>query len=358
MIEARIASIDTSAPERIAPRCPLFTVCGGCDYQHAPYDYQLARKVEIVREVCRRVGRFDAPAEIRVVAGEPWAYRNRVQFHIHGYRIGYRQVESHRLIHVEGECPIAAPAINHALSELRKVLRHRRWPGFVRSLELFTNGAVTLLNVLETDARQRVARPFFDWIAGHIPGASRGELDYEAAGRLYRVSHESFFQTNRFLIDALVDEALRQAGGQAALELYAGVGLFTLPLAARVAHVDAVESSASAARDLEFNLERAGLAANAHRINAESYLANLRSAPDFVLADPPRSGLGKAVVAELIRLTPARMTLVSCDPSTQARDLAGLLAAGYTLRELVLVDLFPQTYHIETVAHLVTEPRP
>ena len=356
MIEARLEKVLTPAVDRIEPRCPLFARCGGCDYQHAPYEFQLARKVEILREVFRRIGKFDAPEEIRTVSAEPWAYRNRAQFHLQNRRIGYQEAGSHKLVPVTGECPIAASAINQALTRLRDVLHHRRWPQFIHTLELFTNGAQTLVNIGETEGGQRVARPFFDWLAERIPGANLGELNYAAGGRSYRVSHGSFFQTNRLLVDALIEEALRHVGGETALELYAGVGLFTLPLAARVPHVDAVESSSSAVRDLSFNLEQAGLNANAHRSNADLYLEKLATTPGFVLADPPRSGLGKAVVQHLARLAPPRITIVSCDPSTQARDLAVLLAAGYRIRELVFADLFPQTYHLETIAHLELSP--
>lgn len=355
LLEARLVSIDAAAAERIDPRCPLFTRCGGCDYQHAPYEYQLARKAEIVREVFRRVGKFEAPEPARVLTGEPWGYRNRVQFHITKGQIGYQAAGSHQLVALDGDCPIAAPALNQALAGLRKALPHRMWPRFVRSLELFTNGKETLLNIGETDGGQRVARSFFDWIPQQVPGANLGALEYEAGGHTYRVSHGSFFQTNRFLVEALCEEALRHATGERALELYAGVGLFTLPLARKVVHLDAVESSASAVRDLEFNLARAKAAAKPHRASADLFLETLAPGHDFVLADPPRSGLGKTVVKQLLRLAPRRVTLVSCDPATQARDLAALLAGGYQLAEYALADLFPHTFHIETVAHLERE---
>ncbi|MBI4892408.1 MAG: class I SAM-dependent RNA methyltransferase [Acidobacteria bacterium] len=167
------------------------------------------------------------------------------------------------------------------------------------------------------------------------------------------MSHKSFFQVNRFLVDRMVECALAGASGGTALDLYAGVGLFTLGLARKFEKVTGVESDASAARDLEFNAERAGVKLKAQRMQSEQYLEEATKTPDFVLADPPRAGLGKGVVKHLLRLAPERITVVSCDPSTQARDVAMLAAGGYRLERLAVLDLFPQTYHVETVAGLV-----
>jgi len=349
MIEARVTRRLKDSAERIQPGCPYFERCGGCHYQHASYEYQLARKQDILREVFRRVGKFDAPEEIEVIAGEPWAYRNRSQFHLERGEIGYREAGSHKLCPV-GHCPISSPQINEALTALRGMAKDRRWPGFVRSIELFTNEEQTLLNILETDGNRHVAKGFFNWAAGSLPGLGEGSLEYAAAGEKYRVSHSSFFQVNRFLIDRLVERALRDASGTTALDLYAGVGLFSLPLARRFTDASAVESSTSAVRDLQFNASRAELRVNVSQSTAEVYLHSLVTAPDFLIADPPRTGLGKQVTQHLARLKPARMVLVSCDPATQARDLAALRNAGYHLSQLVMVDLFPQTFHIETIA--------
>jgi len=228
------------------------------------------------------------------------------------------------------------------------MLRDLRWPGFVRSLEIFADERQVQLNVLET--ARPVARRFFDWCAERIPGLAAGALDYQ--GR-FRVSRNAFFQVNRFLTERLVEIALDGAGGETALDLYAGVGLFSLEMARRFRQAAAVEAGAAAAGDLAFNAERAGLGnLRAERGTAEAYLEGLERAPDFVLADPPRAGLGKAVTRRLVALRPRTVTVVSCDPATLARDLAALTAAGYGIEKMTLVDLFPQTYHLETVVRL------
>lgn len=353
MLEGRGLKRIENSGERIEPACPVFGQCGGCHYQQAGVDFQVARKTEILREVFRRVGKFEAPAEILVKCGEPWGYRNRTQFHLDGDgRIGFLAWASHDLVPVES-CPISAPAINQAAGALRELMQDRRWPRFVREIELFTNGERTMLNVLSTEGARGVAGTFFEWVAGKIPGAAEGSILYKAAGEELRVSHSSFFQVNRFLIADLVACALEGAEGDSALDLYSGVGLFSVPLARRFKRLDAVETASSALRDLEFNAKRAGVEIAAHRMQSEQYLEALETAPDFVLADPPRSGLGKHVVKHLARLMPPKVTVVSCDPATLARDLAALLPAGYRIESVTLVDLFPQTFHLETVTRLV-----
>ena len=351
LLEARATEWLERAPQRVEPPCPYFTRCGGCHYQHAIYEFQAAQKVEIVREVLRRVGKVEAPPAIALRTAEPLGYRNRSQFHLRGARIGYLAAGSHELVPVD-ECPISAPAINQALTVLKKSIKDRRWPRFVEQVELFTNGEQTLINVLETTGGRRVARGFFDWLGERIPGAELGAIEYPVGPARFRVSHNSFFQVNRFLVEDLVEEVVGGETGETAVDLYAGVGLFSIPLARRFSRVTAVESSPSAVHDLQYNAAGQGLEVAAQRMQAEQYLGGLSETPSLIVADPPRSGLGKNVVKHLLRLAPPSMVLVSCDPATLARDLGALLADGYTLRSMTVVDLFPQTYHVEIVARL------
>jgi 23S rRNA (uracil1939-C5)-methyltransferase len=348
VIQARLVEVVEAAPGRVEPRCPYFRRCGGCSYQHASYRLQLEQKRIILEETLQRVGKL-APPPVEVVSGPEWEYRNRAQFHLERGRIGYFAHGSHRLCAVE-QCPIASPQLNAALSALAEMAHEPRFPSFLRSLEVFTNEAGVQINVLETG--RPVARRFFDWCAERIPGLAGGPLEYHAGEDSLRVSGGSFFQVNRFLIEALVEHALEGAGGETAVDLYAGVGLFSLALGRRFRRVTAVESGGGAASDLQFNAVRAALPVAVRRASAEFFLLGLAERPDFVLADPPRAGLGKQVVKELLRLAPPRLVIVSCDPATLARDAARLAAGGYRLERLTLVDLFPQTAHIETVAAL------
>jgi 23S rRNA (uracil1939-C5)-methyltransferase len=355
LMRGKLVEVREASADRVAPPCPYFTHCGGCHYQHAGYEAQLRLKRDILAETLRRVGKIEVPAEIRVVAAEPLHYRNRVQLHIRGTQIGYLEAHSNRLSPIE-QCPISSPRINEAITTLREMLRDARWPRFVESIEVFSDETQVQLNVLDTE--RPVARRFFEWCAEKLPGLVPGALDYGAAGEVYRVSGGSFFQVNRHLIDRMAELAISDAQGETALDLYAGVGLFSLPLGKRFGRVTAVESGSAAIRDLQFNAERAGVAMDARQSSVDACLESLTATPDFVLADPPRSGLGKTVAAHLARLAPPRLTIVACDPATLARDLAGLVNSGYRIDGMTMVDLFPQTFHIEAIVQLKRCPMP
>jgi 23S rRNA (uracil1939-C5)-methyltransferase len=345
-VHASLVEVLTPAAERVTPPCPLFTICGGCHYQHAPYEYQVARKVEILREQLQRVGKIKFEGAIDVISGPPLGYRNRAQFHVAEGKIGYLAARSHELVPVEGECPVSSPRLNQALTEMRSRLGDPRFPRFVQAVEIFTNETDVQINVIESE--HAVARRFYEWCE------SKQAIDYQTSFGIFRVSSKSFFQVNRFLVEKLVEAALPKEGRGSALDLYAGVGLFALPMARRFRSVTAVETGSSAVHDLEFNASRAELPVKVEQVRVEDYLERLQgasgTAPEFVLADPPRAGLGKDVVGHLQRLAPPRLTIVSCDPATLARDLAGL--TGYQIESLTMVDLFPQTYHLETIARL------
>jgi len=346
---ARLVSLIEPSGDRVEPLCPYFGSCGGCQYQHAGYEAQLRFKRDILAETLRRTGgiEFD-PERIATEAGEPWGYRNRAQFHVEKGRIGYREMQSRKLVPIE-KCPIGSPRINEAIARLNRMVRDRRWPGFLESIEIFTDERQVQWNVLET--RQPLAKQFFDWLALEMPGTVPGALDYAVGEDIFTVSGQSFFQVNRTLLPRLAELVIGEASGATAWDLYAGVGLFSLPLARRFEKVVAVESGRAPAADLERNARRARLGIKPVREQTEAFLRDAKEAPDFVLADPPRSGLDKAAAARLLELRPRALAIVACDPATLARDLA-VLAAGYEIERITMVDLFPQTYHIETIVRL------
>ena len=337
LLRGKLLNVLEPATVRREAPCPYFQSCGGCHYQHATDAYQLEQKQAILREVLRRVGHFEFEGEIATIAAEPWHYRNRTQLHVEKGRLGYFAAGSHDVVAVD-HCPISSPKLNEAIGKLSLELPHYR--SFTATVELFTNETDLQVHIL--DRIPPSVRPLFDGLGSNAP------IQYGA----FRVSHGSFFQVNRFLVDQLVAEALGDASGGAALDLYAGVGLFSHALAGRFRSVAAVESSFTAFRDLEWNSQQAGLAITNVRKTAEDYLASLETPPDLILADPPRSGLGKLAIRELLRLRAPQITIVSCDPATLARDVAVLIGGGYKIARLSLADLFPQTFHLETVAQL------
>ena len=182
-----------------------------------------------------------------------------------------------------------------------------------------------------------------------IASAGTGELIYKTTQSSYRVSAGAFFQVNRFLTDELISVVTKGRSGRTALELYAGVGLFSAVLSREFERVIAVESSQQSVADLAYNVP-----GNVKPVRAtvEEYLKNSHPKADLVVVDPPRGGLGERVSRSVAELAAPAVTYVSCDPATLARDLVVLLSAGYRVEQAHLVDLFPQTFHLETVLHL------
>jgi 23S rRNA (uracil1939-C5)-methyltransferase len=366
--------IVTASAERIAPGCRHFGACGGCHYQHADYASQLGFKQAILRETLERGGLRALP-EIAVRGADPWGYRNRIRlaFDADG-NPGYRGRRSHAVVPVS-ECPIAAPLLLKAATAFAAMLRESGLALRPTEIALFCNADESaLLASVFVPAPEKFR---FDEIAGafkeRVPGllglefaveGRKGEqprtlarwgaisLTYRAAGFDYRVDNGCFFQVNRWLVNALVERVTSGRSGKLAWDLFAGVGLFARQLAAKFEHVVAVESAPSASEALKNNLK------NTHSgtVKAEA-LAFLRrhsksEIPDLIVVDPPRVGLGPETTAQLARIGAPEIVYVSCDPATLARDLRALSGSGYQVESVTLVDLFPQTFHLETVVSL------
>ena len=391
---AKADSILAPSPHRVPPPCPHFTRCGGCHYQHTTYEHQLEIKKEILRESLRRMAKLELPFDIEVHPSPPWNYRNRSRLQVQtnpAFAAGYFKMASHDLLAVE-ECPISSPLINRGIAWLWKSGRAGKVPEGVREVEFFANADDTQLLIDVSCAREARRAAMREWaedfraampeIAGVLafrepnPGdrkASAQEilvtvgdafLTYQTQRASYRVSAGSFFQTNRHLTDELVNIVTAGQSGKLALDLYAGAGLFSTALASDFHHTVSVESSQTSTADLSYNQSSNGEAVQA---TTEQYLARAEKSgrvgkgvvlphipykPDLAVVDPPRSGLGERVARMLASLGAPRVIYVSCDPATLARDLVPLLAAGYRVEQVHLVDLFPQTYHLESVVHL------
>lgn len=379
---ARADGIVEASPHRVPPTCPYFTRCGGCHYQHASYDHQLEIKQEILRENLRRIAKLELACQIALHPSPPWNYRNRSRLQIQvkpAFAAGYFRLASHDLLPVE-ECPISSPLINRGIAVLWRMGRAGGVPDGVREVELFADAEDSQLFVhisCSAEARRTAARTWLEELRAALPeiagvvalretkpkSAPAPELflsvgpqflTYKAQHAAYRVSAGAFFQTNRYLTDELVRIVTHGESGDLALDLYAGVGLFSKALAGNFQQVVAVESSRLSFSDLQHNLSPINdRSAAAIQATAEHYLTQpSRPGPDLVVMDPPRAGLGDRVARALANLGVSRLIYVSCDPATLARDLIPLLAAGYRVDQADLVDLFPQTYHLESILHL------
>lgn len=375
---AALEEITVLSPERIAPACPHYGPCGGCHYQHTNYTSQLNFKQQILLETFDR-GKVTLPDQIDILSADPWHYRNRIRlaFDAQG-RIGYRSHASHAIIPIDA-CPIAAPSLIKVAQSVAEILRKTTPKPPLSELALFTNADETqllLTLVLASPSKFRF-EAFAEALHQQIPTLCGAELvlaarekqpqrtlarwgveslHYTAAGFSYRVDHGAFFQVNRHLIDPLVDRVTANRSGKLAWDLFAGVGLFARQLTSHFETVIAVESAPFATRALEANLTNT----QSKSISAATldFLRNNRKSqrpdpiPDLIVVDPPRAGLGPEVTAELIRVAASEIIYVSCDPATLARDLRTLTASGYAIASVTLADLFPQTFHIETIAVL------
>ena len=387
---ARAAStkLAEASPDRVEPRCPYFGQCGGCHYQHIPYERQLEFKAAILRETLVRIAKIDLKSEIRVHASAPWNYRNRTRFQIRTtpeFALGYFRFGSHEFLPVR-ECPISSPHINQVLARLLE-LRGLNCPATLEEIELFADAADETLLAWTFCSREADKKDLLRWadalqrewpeIIGVTFFSSRRQsqvpprledelyepktlaqsgarsLRYRTSAHVYQVSAGAFFQVNRSLIDELVSVVTGNVRGALALDLYAGVGLFSAALAKTICHIFNVEASQTAYADSTQNVPAHVKAVGAR---TEDYLESdyLRSRlmgkrPDLIVLDPPRAGIGKVVARSLAKLGAPQVRYVSCDPATLARDIVPLLASGYHVAEAHLFDLFPQTFHIESV---------
>ena len=373
---ARAEQILQPSPYRVPPPCPYFQRCGGCHYQHASYEHQLEIKAAILKENLRRIAKLELPIDLSIRPSPALNYRNRTRLRVQTseFALGYYKFGSHELLPVE-QCPISSPLINRAIGGFWELGRAGKLPTGIQEIEFFANADDSQLLVeayvaSDDDSIARWAgevRAGFPEIAGvvvfrnamragmqpeRLAVSGAEEINYRTARANYRVSAGSFFQTNRHLTDELVEIVTQGRSGRTALDLYAGVGLFSSVLNREFERVIAVESSPTSHADLLYNSPSN---VKAVRATTEQYLNKFggKLKIDLVVVDPPRSGLGEGVIRGLVALGAPRITYVSCDPATLARDLRALTSGGYRLEKAHLVDLFPQTYHLESVFQLV-----
>jgi len=367
-VRARIVNVLEKGPARIEPRCVHFGACGGCQYQHVDYAAQVAAKGEFVRDALVRTGGFEWPEPVRVHHAEPWGYRSRTQLKLlatSGERpdgsvgrlgkkqrramraaeaalavdagpprpvLGFHRAFSHDTLDVT-MCPVLAPELERGIADVRAAvgtLPKKDWPYQV-------DGACGNAGA--------------SW-SPDLPGLKKDLVEHEVLGFRYLIEPESFFQGNRHLVEQLVEGGLGNERGELAFDLYAGVGLFSLPLSRRFTRVVAVEDERRAA-----TLGRVNSKTNRCdnitylRATTEQFLRDNRERPDLVLMDPPRLG-AKPAIKPLLQLAAPRLVYVSCDPHTLARDLRQLCDGGYELEQVEAFDMFPQTFHVEAVARL------
>ena len=357
---ARLVEILRPSPHRVKPPCPYFgqDKCGGCQWQHIDYEEQLRLKAEVMTDQLLRIGGLEVAVEEPIGAEEPWSYRNHMQFYVtEDGHLGFLTADSRDVIPVE-ECYIIEPLLDDLWMALDMY-----WPQLYRLT--LRGGAATgdLMAVFELDHYEdfdiEVDFPVSCvlLLADGETAVLMGEPHFreEVAGREYRISAASPFQVNSGGAEALVGlvrEFLAPGGDETLLDVYSGVGLFGLALAGEVGRVIAVEEDAGAAADFEHNA-RDLANVELRRGEIPDALAGIQEPVRLLVIDPPRAGAGQSVLQEIVRLAPERIAYVSADPASLARDARHLVDGGYRLERLQPVDLFPQTFHIGSVALFV-----
>jgi tRNA/tmRNA/rRNA uracil-C5-methylase (TrmA/RlmC/RlmD family) len=339
---ASILEVLKPSPVRVEPPCPYFGRCGGCDFQQLTYEAQLGTKVEIVRDCLRRIAKIETPLEIPISASpSQWHYRARANWQVDSVAklLGYCERGSNRVCDVE-YCAVLVPELQEALEKVRQEI-------------LGGSGTLQLRNIdaVVGDEGMSVVPP--------LAGFKTSIVSRRIGNETYYFSADAFFQVNHELLEPLLTESLGNAKAQTAVDLYCGVGLFTLPLARRFERVTGVEAHPKASEFARRNIEAAKLL-NAKVVTARvgdwlNQHARSLGPVDFLLLDPPRTGCENRDIAGILTLRPTKISYVSCDPATLARDLKKLIAAGYTLDSVAAFDLFPQTHHVETVARLTSD---
>ncbi len=360
MPRAEIKQVLRPVPERVSPRCPHFRDCGGCHYQHILSEAQPGLKQKILSDQLKRLaGVSDPPVQPTVASPIAWNYRNTAQFHLSpSGKLGFQRAQSHSVVEIQ-ECHL----LEQPLLDLWSQLSLDAESGIQR-VELRLGMNDELLVMLESDSAEAPEAELDLPLslvhispAGTIVMAGEDGLWMSVLDNPFWVSAGSFFQVNTAQAERMVQQVLAWLPGDmhaTLFDLYCGVGLFSLFLAPRYEHVVGVELSESACNDYALNLDRFEHV-DLYQAAVEHVLPTLKGTPSAVVVDPPRSGLAPQALAALMNLKPTRLVYVSCDPATLSRDARTILAAGYQLEQVIPFDLFPQTFHIESMSLFTRE---
>lgn len=353
-LRAELVEILKPAPERVQPRCAHYGLCGGCHLQHLAYPAQISAKTNILRDQLQRIGRFEQVTVKSAPPSQPWNYRNHVQFHLTATgKLGYYTFKGEGVFPIQ-ECHLPQPLINQiwtqmefeALPEVERVGIREGEGDDVQIILESRDISLPELSLEGLDVSVIHISPAGSLVLAGSPAISMRILD-----RTFKVSAASFFQVNTLQAEAMVKHVLENAPlppGGTVLDVYCGVGMFSAFLAPLAGRLIGVEASPEACDDFVVNLDEFEHV-ELYEAPAEEVLPVLEVTPDLVLVDPPRTGMGRRALEGLISLAAPVIVYISCDPATLARDARQLAAKGYRLLSSTLFDLFPQTYHLESV---------
>ncbi|MFM8876436.1 MAG: class I SAM-dependent RNA methyltransferase [Anaerolineae bacterium] len=354
-----ILEILKPSPDRITAKCKHFTQCGGCHYQNLPYEKQQLAKADILRDQLQRIGKIENPiVQPTVASPEQWNYRNHVQFHLtDDGKVGFINARGNATLPIE-ECHLPEPTIDAFRNDLQFESRMNLERVSLRSgtdddIMLILESETEETPELEIEADISIVHIYEDH---PVVIAGSNALTIQILGKDFHVSAPSFFQVNTPMAEKMVQHLQAQLPTPDSqftlIDLYCGVGLFSKFFASKYAKVIGIESAPSSCEDFAINLDEFD--------NVELYegaaeeilpaLAPQLTEPIHMIVDPPRAGIDKFAIDAILQINPQVIAYVSCDPSTLARDAARLIKGGYTLQNVTPFDLFPQTYHIESIS--------
>ena len=355
---AELNSVLEPSPRRIEARCSHFVTCGGCHYQHMDYPTQLEGKTSILREQLERIGGLKELPDLEVISSPDscWNYRNNVQFHLTPQgKPGFQKMHSNQTFAIR-ECHLPEASINRVWPQIEI----EPMPGVERmSLRTGVNDAMMLIlessnpQPLEFEIEEEALSVVYKSPSRSLVQAGSDHIVMEVMDRQFRVSASSFFQVNTIQAEAMVKHILSNLSiddGMTLLDVYCGVGLFSAFIAEKVKLVVGIESSPEACTDFTSNLDEYDHV-SLYEDKAENVLEMVNFNPDVILMDPPREGLGIRAVDGILAQGASHLVYVSCDPATLARDAKRLINGGYSMMKLALVDMFPQTFHLESISY-------
>jgi 23S rRNA (uracil1939-C5)-methyltransferase len=356
LARAELVEVLEPSPERVVPRCQHFGTCGGCHYQHLSYPAQLRVKAAILKEQLERLGGLrDIPAVEIKAAQDVWNYRNHIQFHLtREGKLGFQKVHSNQAFTIR-ECHLPEEGINWLWPQVEiEPTAH------LERVSLRLGADEDMMLILESDNPQPLDFSIEEvpisvvqvGPSGNIVLAGSDHIFMDVSGKRFKVSAGSFFQVNTLQAESMVRhliESLPDRENMTVLDVYSGVGLFSAFLASKASRLVGIEISPAACEDFTVNLDEYDHV-ELYEASVEDVLTGVSFSPDLIVVDPPRAGLGMKTVAGLLTQGAEHLVYISCDPATLARDGKQLAAGGYLLTGVTLFDMFPQTYHIESMS--------
>ncbi|BCB97340.1 putative RNA methyltransferase [Dissulfurispira thermophila] len=351
------------SPDRVKPDCKFFGICGGCQLQYISYPRQIVLKEKVLKDSLKRIGKINMQLSESLFDSNPFYYRHRGQFKVSNGKIGFYKKKTTEVVEIDN-CLLMIDEINEYLLKAHNILKNRQYAAVIREMHISCKDKVVVLikvranhllkwDKLASELMQEGFHGVFIDSGRRLFKYGRHYITFDLEDLKYTISPMSFFQSHWRLnqkVVRFIRDNLQPFDGKRILDLYSGAGNFSLPIAHEAGEVIAVEENPFAIEDGKRNLQINGIKGYRFILSSIENL-NIKESVDILILDPPRSGLTNAAIYKILAMAPKKIAYISCNPATFARDLRKLLA-GYELQSIRMIDFFPHTYHIESLAFL------